>query len=183
MIAALPPQQNIPFLPCERLTVDQQREGNLFQTRFHYFVATISIVPRFYFMPILSRKGLLAIAAVVDVALQRDGRPVSAKTLTARNGLPPRYLEAILQSLAREGILKSLRGPRGGYYLAREPHGVTVNDIIRAAGMADAAEDELTSELVATVVLPALSAAEKECGQALSRISLNDMVRAALNGH
>jgi Rrf2 family transcriptional regulator, iron-sulfur cluster assembly transcription factor len=126
---------------------------------------------------------VLAIAAVVDVALQRDGRPVSAKTLTARHGLPPRYLEAILQSLAREGILKSLRGPRGGYYLAREPHGVTVNDIIRAAGMADAAEDELTSELVVTVVLPALSAAEKECGQALSRISLNDMVRAALNGH
>jgi Rrf2 family transcriptional regulator, iron-sulfur cluster assembly transcription factor len=85
--------------------------------------------------------------------------------------------------LARDGILKSLRGPRGGYYFAREPDGVTVNDIIRAAGMADAAEEEPASELIATVVLPALSAAEKECGEALSRISLNDMVRAALNGH
>jgi Rrf2 family transcriptional regulator, iron-sulfur cluster assembly transcription factor len=78
-------------------------------------------VGRFYFVPILSRKGLLAIAAVVDVALQRDGRPVSAKTLTARHGLPPRYLETVLQSLARDGILKGLRGPHGGYYLAANP--------------------------------------------------------------
>jgi Rrf2 family protein len=155
----------------------------LFQTQFHYSAATIPIVARFYFMPILSRKGLLAIAAVVDVALQTDGRLISAKTLAKRHGLPPRHLEAVLQSLVRSGILKGIRGPHGGYRLAAQPHGVTVSDIIRAAGKDDAAEKKPTSELIATVVLPVLSAAEKECGQALSRISLNDMVRAALNGH
>jgi Rrf2 family transcriptional regulator, iron-sulfur cluster assembly transcription factor len=78
-------------------------------------------VGRFYFVPILSRKGLLAIAAVVDVALQRDGRPVSAKTLTARHGLPPRYLETVLQSLARDGILKGLRGPTAAITLRASP--------------------------------------------------------------
>jgi Rrf2 family iron-sulfur cluster assembly transcriptional regulator len=133
---------------------------------------------------LLSRKGLLAIAAVVDVALQEDGQPISAKTLATRHGLPPRYLETVLQSLAREGILKSLRGPRGGYWLARERHGVTANDILRAAGTVDEFEEEPASELVVNVVVPVLLAAEQEFGQALSRISLDDMVNhAARNGH
>jgi DNA-binding Lrp family transcriptional regulator len=57
-------------------------------------------------MTILPRKGLLAIAAVVEVALQTDGRPISAKTLATRHGLPPRHLELVLQSLVRDGILK-----------------------------------------------------------------------------
>jgi Rrf2 family transcriptional regulator, iron-sulfur cluster assembly transcription factor len=122
-------------------------------------------------------------AAVVDVALQKD-QPVAAKTLAARHGLPPRYLETVLQALVHGGILKGIRGPRGGYLLARERNGVTAEDILRAAREVDAAEEELNSELVVKVVLPVLSAAEQECGQLLSRISLNDMVNhASLNGY
>jgi Rrf2 family iron-sulfur cluster assembly transcriptional regulator len=136
-------------------------------------------------MSLLPRKGLLAIAAVVDVALQRDGRPISAKTLATRHGLPPRHLESVLQSLVRDGILKGIRGPRGGYELARDRGGVTANDILRAAGTVHEAEMELSSDLVEKVVLPILSAAENEFGQALSRISLDDMARHAegLNGN
>jgi Rrf2 family transcriptional regulator, iron-sulfur cluster assembly transcription factor len=128
---------------------------------------------------LLSRKGLLAIAAVVDVALQKDGRPLSAKTLATRHGLPPRHLESVLQSLVRDGILKGIRGPRGGYELARERLGITANDILRAAGTVDAAEEAPNSQLVVKVVLPLLSASEEEFGQALSRINLDDMVRHA----
>jgi Rrf2 family transcriptional regulator, iron-sulfur cluster assembly transcription factor len=133
----------------------------------------------FLLMPLLPRKGLLAIAAVVDVALQRDGRPMSAKTLASRHGLPPRHLESVLQSLVRDGILKGIRGPHGGYELARERCGVTANDILRAAGTVHEAGKEPSSEIVAKVVLPVLSAAEEEFGQALSRISLDDMARHA----
>ena len=135
-------------------------------------------------MSLLPRKGLLAIAVVVDAALQTDGRPISAKTLTTRHGLPRRHLESVLQSLVRDGILKGIRGPHGGYELARERRDVTANDILRAAGTVHEAEVEPNSELVAKVVLPVLSVAEQEFGQALSRISLDDMVqRAALNGN
>jgi Rrf2 family iron-sulfur cluster assembly transcriptional regulator len=133
-------------------------------------------------MTILSRKGLLAIAALVDVALQKDGRPISAKTLATRHGLPSRHLETMLQSLVRDGILKGIRGPRGGYELAREPRGITANDILHAAGTVDAAEEEPNSQLVVKVVkvvLPLLSAAEEEFRHALSCISLDDMVRHA----
>jgi Rrf2 family protein len=138
----------------------------------------------FLLMSLLPRKGLLAIAAVVDVALQTDGRPISAKTLATRHGLPPRHLESVLQSLVRVGILKGIRGPHGGYELARERRGVTANDILRAASTVHEAGEELNSELVAKLVLPALSVAEQEFGRALSRISLDDMVQhAALNGN
>ena len=95
-------------------------------------------------MTILPHKGLLAIAVVVDVALQTDGRPISAKTLATRHGLPPRHLEWVLQSLVREGILKGIRGPHGGYELARERRDVTANNILRAAGTVHEAERSRT---------------------------------------
>src|SRR5262244_1432722 len=100
-------------------------------------------------MPLLPHKGVLAIAAVVDVAIQAQGQPVSAKTLAARHGLPPRHLEPVLQALVRYGILKGIRGPRGGYELARDRRRVTVNDILQAAGtVEDGDEPQSGSELV-----------------------------------
>ena len=131
-------------------------------------------------MPLLSRKGVLAIAAVIDVALQAQGRPISAKTLAMRHGLPPRHLESVLQALVRDGILKGIRGPRGGYELARERRHVTANDILRAAGtVEDTDERPAESELLGKVVLPALANAEQEFGVALGRINLDDMARDA----
>jgi Rrf2 family transcriptional regulator, iron-sulfur cluster assembly transcription factor len=131
-------------------------------------------------MPLLSRKGVLAIAAVIDVALHAQGRPISAKTLAARHGLPPRHLESVLQALVRDGILKGIRGPRGGYGLARERRRVTANDILRSAGTVEDVNDQpANSELLNKVVLPALTSAEQEFGVALSRINLEDMARNA----
>jgi hypothetical protein len=59
----------------------------------------------------------------------------------------------------RGGILNGIRGPYGGYELAREPHSVTIQDILRAAINAHEAGEELDSEIVAKVVLPVLSVA------------------------
>ena len=71
-------------------------------------------------MVILSRRSMLAIVATVDVALFSRPDPVSTKQMAARHHLPPRHLESLLQTLVRAGILKGMRGPRGGYSLARE---------------------------------------------------------------
>jgi DNA-binding IscR family transcriptional regulator len=85
----------------------------------------------------------------------------------------------------RGGILKGTRGPHGGYTIAREYSLVTAGDILTAAETVDAPEEEPKSDLVINVVLPVLSAVEEECGLALSRISLDDIMRraAASNGH
>jgi hypothetical protein len=66
-----------------------------------------------------------------------------------------------------------------GHPRARERHGVTANDILRVASTVHEAGEDPNSELVAQLVLPVLSAAEQEFGQALSRISLDDMVHRA----
>ena len=127
-------------------------------------------------MSLVSRKGLLAITAVLDVAIHSDGRPVSAKALAARNTLPPRHLEPILQGLVRAGILKGIRGPRGGYELGRERKQITTEDILRATQILEDAEvPALGSPLLDRVVLPAIAEAERLFSGSLSRISIADL--------
>ena len=132
-------------------------------------------------MPLLSRKGILAIAAVIDVAINSHSRPVSARALAMRHKLPPRHLEPVLQALVREGILRGVRGPHGGYTLAREHHRVSANDILRAIGADEDAEDSLLpdSPLANDVVKPALVEAERTFSAALARISVEDMAKSA----
>jgi Rrf2 family protein len=132
-------------------------------------------------MSLLSRKGLLAITAVVDIAVHSQGRPVSAKALAARNTLPPRHLEPVLQALVREGILKGTRGPRGGYELGRERQRISAEDILRAAHSLD--EEAVSaipdSRLLSQVVLPAVAQADRAFATALARINVEDLaVRA-----
>jgi Rrf2 family protein len=134
-------------------------------------------------MPLVSRKGVLAIAAVIDVAINARSRPVSAKALAARHKLPPRHLEPVLQALVHDGILKGIRGPHGGYELARDHRTITAEDILRAASAADDPDDVALphSALVSDVVGPALAEAERMFSAALSRINIEDMARQAEN--
>jgi Rrf2 family protein len=132
-------------------------------------------------MPLLPRKGILAIAAVIDIALHARGRPVAAKALATRHRLPPRHLEPVLQALVRHGILKGVRGPRGGYELAREQRRISADDILRAAGTVEDPGETPTagSALLSQVVMPALAQAEQSFATALARISIEDLVRSA----
>jgi DNA-binding IscR family transcriptional regulator len=86
----------------------------------------------------------------------------------------------VLQALVREGILKGIRGPRGGYALAREHKRITAEDIVRAAGSSnDGAMPLPVSSLVNDVVRPALGEAERNFSAALRRITIEDLARAA----
>lgn len=78
-----------------------------------------------------SKKLLYAIEAVVDIAYNSGGEPVQIRDVTGRQGVPQRYLEQVMQRLVRAGILKGIRGPKGGYVLARERSKICVGDIAR----------------------------------------------------
>ena len=93
-------------------------------------------------MSLLPRKSALAIAAVTDVALNARMGALSGKALAKSLHLPSRHLEPLLQALTREGILKAVRGPHGGYVLAREQRRITAADILRAAGTLDDESEE-----------------------------------------
>jgi Rrf2 family protein len=131
-------------------------------------------------MSLLPRKGLLAIAAVVDVALNGRERPVSARKLAARHNLPSRHLEPVLQALVHEGIFLGIRGPHGGYQLARERKRISVADILRAADTVEA-DDEIDpgSRILREAVLPAIAEAERAFTAALTRLTIDDIARRA----
>lgn len=132
-------------------------------------------------MPLLPRKGVLAIAAVIDIALNARGRPVAAKALAGRHHLPPRHLEPVLQALVRHGILRGIRGPRGGYELARDQRRISADDILRAAGTVDEPGDTRSADsaLLSKVVIPALAQAEQAFSSALSRINIGELAHSA----
>lgn len=78
-----------------------------------------------------SKKLLYAIEAVVDIAYNSGGAPVQIRDVTNRQGVPQRYLEQVMQRLVKAGILKGIRGPRGGYLLAKERSKICVGDVAR----------------------------------------------------
>ena len=133
-------------------------------------------------MNFLSRRSLLAIAAVTDIALHARPMPVSAKALAARHNLPPRYLEPVLQALVRQGILKGVRGPRGGYELARERRRITAGDIVRIA--MSALDEEATSplpesRLAEVVVAPLVSHGTEAFLAELDKVTVEDLCNRA----
>jgi len=69
----------------------------------------------------------------VHLARRADGIPVPARELARAEGLPADYVEQILLKLRRAGIVRSARGARGGYVLARQPEAVSVRDVVEAA--------------------------------------------------
>jgi Rrf2 family protein len=83
----------------------------------------------------LSTKTRYGVRAIFDIAFHHQGQPnvaAQAKEIARREEIPLRYLEQIFQDLKRAGLVESKRGPRGGYYLKREPNDITLADVVRA---------------------------------------------------
>jgi Rrf2 family protein len=69
----------------------------------------------------------------VNLAKRAGQGPVAARELAEQERLPHDYVEQILLRLRRAGLVDSVRGAKGGYHLAREPHVITVKDVIEAS--------------------------------------------------
>ncbi len=130
----------------------------------------------------LSRKTMLALEAVLDVAYNARPDPVQSKDITARQGIPQRYLEQVMQQLVHHGVLKGVRGPRGGYTLARERRRITVGDVVRIVDRLDAeADSEPVSQaaLGDQVVAPLWTETRDAILTRLDEISMEDLCRRA----
>ena len=80
----------------------------------------------------LSTKSRYGLRALFDIAYNCGSTPTQIQDISRRQQISPRYLEQIFQNLKRAGILKSRRGPQGGYSLARKPDEITVLEILNA---------------------------------------------------
>lgn len=80
----------------------------------------------------LSTKGRYAVMALVDLASQSDGRPVALADIAERQEISLSYLEQLFAKLRRGGLVRSVRGPGGGYLLARSAEETRISDAILA---------------------------------------------------
>lgn len=130
----------------------------------------------------LSRKMQLALEAVVDVAYNARPDPVQSKEITKRQGVPQRYLEQVMQQLVHAGILIGVRGPRGGYRLAKERRRITLGDIVRVVAQSEAQDDpdtESSSELNDSVIRPVLEDVLAQLLEKLDAITIEDLCTRA----
>ncbi len=122
-------------------------------------------------MLVPSKKIFFALEAVLFVAFNAKTGAVASRDIAERQALPARYLEPILQKLVRGGILKSVRGPQGGYVLGRERRRITLGDICTL--LADEEEmPQASMPLGDEVLRPVLAEAQRAWAAQLASIDM-----------
>lgn len=134
----------------------------------------------------LTTKGRFAVTAMIDLALSETDRPVTLAGISERQEISLSYLEQLFSRLRRNGLVKSVRGPGGGYRIAKKHDEITISDIIIAvdeqidATQCGGAEDChgerrcMTHELWSSLNVKIL--------EYLSGVSLADMVASQREG-
>jgi Rrf2 family iron-sulfur cluster assembly transcriptional regulator len=79
----------------------------------------------------ISSRGKYSVRALVDLAQHSNGAPVALAGISQREGISLLFLEQLFQQLRKADIVKSVRGPHGGYVLARDSDEITVGDVVR----------------------------------------------------
>jgi Rrf2 family iron-sulfur cluster assembly transcriptional regulator len=81
----------------------------------------------------ISARGRYAVRGMLDVALNSRNFPAPLADISLRQGITISNLEQLFAKLRRAGLVRSIRGPGGGYFLAKSPQEITIADILRAA--------------------------------------------------
>ena len=127
----------------------------------------------------LSNKIMYSIEAVVDIAYHSNGRPVQSQQISSRQRTPGRYLEQSLQKLVKANILTGVRGPRGGYQLARERRRISVGEIVRIVTNLETenvVENTITdSEISGKVLNPMWGKIQNTTLEQLDKITIEDL--------
>lgn len=134
-----------------------------------------------------STKGRYALRIMIDLARNGQSAPVSLRSVSERQRIPLKYLEAIAAALLRNKLVVSLRGKDGGYRLAREPHDYTIYEILCAMEgelapvsclESGAADCPLRADCA---TLPLWQGVENVLRQYLQSVALSDLINGKQN--
>ena len=81
-------------------------------------------------MPLISSKGMYGLAAMYELLQHKKEQPMQIREISANADIPQNYLEQLLSKLRHAGLVKSVRGSRGGYLLASDPKDILIKDIL-----------------------------------------------------
>lgn len=127
----------------------------------------------------LSCKCEYALLALLELATQyNEGEPLQIRQIAAQQNIPDRYLEQLLATLRRGGLVKSQRGAKGGYILARDPWKITLLEVFGCLEGLDtrSSEDEVNPKTVeSTVVQEIWQEARQAANLVLQKYTLQDL--------
>lgn len=128
----------------------------------------------------LSCKSEYALLALIELAVHyNSGEPLQIRQIAAEQSIPDRYLEQLLATLRRCGLVRSQRGAKGGYLLAREPWKITLLEVMNCIEGADSKVAEPSKEpksVEGTVVLEVWQEAGQAAEAILQKYSLQDLI-------
>lgn len=119
---------------------------------------------------IIKTKGQMAVIALIDMAKNQDGFPITLESINERTGISTSYLEQLFGNMRRRGIVTSVRGPGGGYHLAVPPEKIIVSEVVKAVDSKNEAE-----------TTPAFAGAIKAAMDYLASLTLADITKEAEN--
>lgn len=129
----------------------------------------------------LSKKTFIAIEAVLYIARNAGTKAVRSKEICSYQGVAQRYLEHVLQVLVHDGILKGVRGPKGGYFLSRDRRKIFLSDILDSVQslISQEKEKESKSALKKKIIEPLWNNVNKSMKNFLSEITIQDLCEQA----
>jgi len=132
----------------------------------------------------ISTRGRYATRALVDIALFQGQGPVSLREICERQGLSAKYLDQVMTRLRQAGIVRALRGAKGGFVLAKPPHEVDLLSVILAVegpvNVVDCVQDPLFCQKSETCVTRKVWIRVSEAvEQVLASIKLQDLINQA----
>ena len=131
----------------------------------------------------IQKRIIYAIEAVIDIALNSGVNPVQNISIAQRQGIPKRYLEQTLQTLVKNDILVALRGPNGGYRLAKERRKIMISDVILSVSKLNNSDlnDLYNTEISKFLIEPIISKVTEKSFELLASISIEDIYKLAMN--
>ena len=130
-----------------------------------------------------SKKLVYAVESVVDIAYNGGSEPVRSREIAKRQGVPHRYLEQVMQRLVHAGVLRGVRGPRGGYLLARERRRITLGQIARVVRELEKMDQkeatDAASDLADQVLQPIWNEMQEDMMIRLDKVTIEDLCRRA----
>jgi len=127
----------------------------------------------------LSCKSQYALLALMELATHYDDpEPRQVRQISAQHNIPDRYLEQLLATLRRCGLVRSQRGSKGGYYLGKEPGKITLFDVVKCLEGSDpeaSPQNSCPNTVEGTVIWEFWQEAEQMANSVLQKYSLKDL--------
>jgi Rrf2 family transcriptional regulator, cysteine metabolism repressor len=134
-------------------------------------------------MQVFNARVEYAVRAVSELATRESEGPVQSREIAQRQAIPEAFLDQLLSTLRRAGVIRSIRGPSGGYVLNRRPQQITLGDVVRACNGEECFSSPPPAEgaaapscTMARVVRDVRERVERAVAQILDEITIRDLL-------